>query len=92
MHVAVVRDASAEAVTVHGVTVTPRSRALVVRWPNGKLVWNRPIAVLVEHGGQIRRVPIVDVTRMLQVGLVGVAVLAAGARLLGCRHRMGGAA
>jgi hypothetical protein len=92
MHVVVAHEASAEAVTLHGVTVTPRSRALAVRWPNGGLVWNRPTAVLVEHCGQLHRVPIVDVTRVLQVGLVGVAVLAAGVRLLGCRHRMEGAA
>jgi hypothetical protein len=92
MHVVVASEASAEEVTVHGVTVTPRSRALVVRWPKGGLVWNRPTAVLVEHEGQLRRVPIVDVTRVLQVGLVGVAVLAAGVSLLGRRHRMEGTA
>jgi len=76
-----VREASAEPVMVGGVTVTPWSRALVVRLPRGGLLWNRPTAVLVEHDGQTRRIPIVDLTRLLQVGLFGVAVLAASASL-----------
>jgi hypothetical protein len=85
-------EASAESVTIHNVTVTAQSRALMVRLPKGGLVWNRPTAVLVEHDGQMRRVPIVDVTRILQVGLLGLAVLAAGASLLGYRRRIGVAA
>jgi len=86
------REASAEPVTVHDVTVTPRSRALVVRLPKGGLVWNRPTAVLLEQNGQARRIPIVDITRILQVGLLGLAVLTASASLLGCRRRTEGAA
>lgn len=86
------REASAEPVTVDGITVTPRSRALVLRLPRGGLVWNRPTAVLIEQDGQARRVPIVDVTRILQVGLLGVAVLSASVSLLGLRRRTGVAA
>jgi hypothetical protein len=86
------REASAEPVTVGDITVTPRSRALVVRLPMGGLVWNRPTAVLVEQGGQARRIPIVDVTRIFQMGLLGLAVLTASASLLGFRHRTGVAA
>lgn len=85
------REASAEPVTVHDVTVTPRSRALTVRLPNARLVWNRPTAVLVEHAGQVRRIPIVDVTRILQVGLLGLAALTAAASLLRYRRRTRGA-
>jgi hypothetical protein len=92
MDVVATREALAESVTVHGVTVTPQSRALVVRWPKGGLVWNRPTAVLVEQDGQARRIPIVDITRILQVGLLGLAVLTASANLLGCRRRTGEAA
>ena len=92
MDVVAAREASAEPVTIHDVTVTPWSRALVVRWPKGGFVWNRPTAVLVEQDGQARRIPIVDVTRILQVGLLGLAILTAGASLLGCRRRTGGAA
>jgi hypothetical protein len=92
MDVVAAREASAESVTAHHVTVTPQSRALMVRLPKGRLVWNRPTAVLVEQHGRVRRIPIVDVTRILQVGLLGLAALTAGASLLGCRRRTGGAA
>lgn len=85
-------QASAESVTVHDVTVTPQSRALMVRLSKGGLVWNRPTAVLVEQDGQAHRIPIVDITRILQVGLLGLAVLTIGASLLGSRCRTGGAA
>jgi hypothetical protein len=83
------REASAEPVTVDDVTVTPRSRALVVRSPKGGFVLNRPTAVLVEQDGQTRRIPIVDVTRILQVGLLGLAVLTASIGMLGFRRRTG---
>jgi hypothetical protein len=86
------REASAEPVTVDDVTVTPRSRALVVRLPRGGLVWNRPTAVLVEQDGQVRRIPIIDVTRIVQAGLLGLAVLTASVSVLGFRRRTGGAA
>ena len=59
-------------VTVGKVTVTPQSQALSVRWPNGGFVWNRPIAVLVDQGGETERMRIVDVTRVIQLGLIGL--------------------
>ena len=58
-----------------GVTVTPQSQALIVRLPFGGLVWHRPAAVLVERAGNISRVPIVDVTRIVQVALFGAVAL-----------------
>ena len=85
-------EASAESVTMHGVTVTPQSRALILRLPKGGLVWNRPTAVLVEQEGRVRRIPIVDMTRILQVGLLGLAVLTTSASVRRCRRRTGGAA
>lgn len=81
------REASAEPVTVDGVTVTPRSRTLVVRLPKGGFVWNRPTAVLVEQDGRVRRIPIIDVTRVAQMGLLGLALLTAGASLRRARRR-----
>jgi hypothetical protein len=86
------REASAEPMTVDDVTVTPQSKALIVRLPRGGFVWNRPTAVLVERDGRVRRISIVDVTRILQVGLLGLAVLMASVSPLGCRRRTGGAA
>jgi hypothetical protein len=62
-------------VTVGDVTLTPQSQALVIRWPNGGLVWNRPVAILVERGQQTERIPILDVTRIVQWGLLGVSLI-----------------
>jgi hypothetical protein len=63
-----------EPVTVGDVTVTPRARALVVRLPRGGFVWNRPTAVMVERAGQVKRIPVRDVTRILQLGLLGLGL------------------
>ena len=64
-----------EKVTVGSVSVTPQTRAFVLRWRNGGWVWNRPVAVLVERGGEEVRLPIVDVTRLAQVGLVALTIV-----------------
>jgi hypothetical protein len=61
-------------VTVGDLTVTPQSQALTSRWPKGGFVWNRPTAILVERDGQAEHIPIVDVTRLTQVGLLGLAL------------------
>lgn len=66
---------SGETVTVDEVAVTPQSQALTVRWPRGGWVWNRPVGVLVERGGDTERIPIVDVTRVAQLGLYGLALV-----------------
>lgn len=60
-------------VTAGDVTVTPEAQALTVRFPNIGFVWNRPVAVLVERDGQTERIPILDVTRMAQLGLFGLS-------------------
>ena len=48
---------SGAAVAVGDVTVTPQSQALIVRFPQGGLVWNRPVAVLIRQHGETKRVP-----------------------------------
>ena len=68
------RIISGEPMTVGDTTVTPQSQALVVRWAGGGLVWNRPVAVLVERGGKTQRLPIADVTRRAQWGLLGLTM------------------
>jgi hypothetical protein len=65
---------SGEPMPVGDVTVTPQSQALTIRWPNGGLVWNRPIAVVVARGEETARIPVVDVTRMAQLGLLGLSI------------------
>ena len=65
---------SGEPVTAGDVTVTPQSSAFTLRWPGGGFVWNRPVAVLVEGDGGTERIPIVDVTLLAQVLLLGLGV------------------
>ena len=74
--------ASGEPVTAEGVTLTPVSRALTLRWPRGGLVWNRPLGLDVERGGELARIPIVDVTRVAQLALFGLSMLFALAGLV----------
>ena len=68
---------SGDPVTVGDVTVTPQSKALIVRWPFGGFVWNRPVAVLVERDGSriVERMRVIDVTRMVQLGLLGFGLI-----------------
>ena len=61
-----------EEVTVGDISLTPQSRALILRWPGGGLVWNRPVAVVIKQGDRLSRLPIVDVTRLAQIGLLGL--------------------
>jgi hypothetical protein len=81
------QEASAAPVTVGEVTVTPRARALVVRLPQGGLVWNRPTAVMVRRAGAVRQIPVVDVTRLLQLGLLALAAAIAAARRWNAERR-----
>lgn len=64
------------AVTAHGRTVTLVAQALHLHTPFGGLVWNRPVAVLVNEGGAVTRQPIVDVTRLALWAMAGGAALA----------------
>jgi hypothetical protein len=66
---------SGETVTIDDVAVTPHSQALSVRWPHGGWVWNRPVSVSLERGGESKRIPIVDVTRMAQLALYGLGLV-----------------
>jgi hypothetical protein len=68
---------SGDPVTVGDVTVTPQSQALIVRWPFGGFVWNRPVAILVEREGAriVERMRVVDVTRIVQLGLLGFSLV-----------------
>ncbi len=67
---------SGNPVTMGDVSVTPQSQALTVRLPFGGFVWNRPVAVWVEHGKShhVERIPVVDVTRIIQLGLLGFSL------------------
>jgi hypothetical protein len=87
IEIAWAQEAPAAPVTVGDVTVTPRARALVVRLPQGGFVWNRPTAVTVQRAGATRRVPVVDLTRRLQLGLLALAAAIAAARSRNAERR-----
>ena len=60
---------------VGDVSITPQSQALAVLGKQWGYVWNRPVAVMVEQGGEMRRMPVVDVTRWVVWGLYLLAFL-----------------
>lgn len=58
--------------------VIVRSRAVHIRlpWPNGGLIWNRPLSVSVyEPDGSGYRLPVRDVTRLIELALMGLTAL-----------------
>ena len=56
-------------------TITPQSQALKIRLGKWGIVWNRPVAVLVEQDGEIHRLPVVDITRWIVWGISGIVLL-----------------
>lgn len=74
-------------VVVGDVSITPQSQALVIRAPFGGLVWNRPVAILVQRGEQADRIPIVDVTRVAQLILLSISLAFSILALLARRRR-----
>ena len=66
---------SGPSVTRGDLTVTPLAQALSIRLPFGGFVWNRPVAVLVERDGRLERITIVDITRLIQLGTLGLGLL-----------------
>jgi len=69
-------------VIVGDISLIPQSQAIIVRLPIGGFVWNRPTDLLVEQGGQAKRIPIRDLTRILQLGLLGFCVVLSIVRLM----------
>jgi hypothetical protein len=69
-----VQTLTGDPISAGGVTVTPQSQAIALRWPKGGWVWNRPLAVLVEREGETERIPIVNVTRIAQLGLYAFVI------------------
>lgn len=64
-----------QSLSVNGLTLTPESRVLLVRFPWGALLWHRPTAVLLAWDGQVKSFPIVNITRALQFRLYGLGVI-----------------
>jgi len=67
--------ASGQSVVVHDLTLTPQSQLLIVRFPWGAWVWHRPTAIQVEQNGRVEQLPIIDLTRLIQLGFIGLGVV-----------------
>lgn len=72
---------AAPAIQRGGRTITPQSQAITIRLPfpyapDGIVyVWNRPVAVLVEEGGEITRIPIYNLNRLMILTLLGITMM-----------------
>ena len=56
-------------------TLIPESQALIVKFPYGGFVWQRPTAVLVQNGDQTERHPVVDVTRLATWSILAASLM-----------------
>lgn len=62
------------------IEITPVSQTLFLNLPFYRLVWSRPVAVLVSKDGTEERLAIVDVTKLVQIVLLTIG---AGSAILG---------
>ncbi|HEV2580799.1 MAG TPA: hypothetical protein VGT44_08100 [Ktedonobacteraceae bacterium] len=69
--------------------ITPVARAVKVRWRGGGFTWNRAVAVEVDEGQQLRRVPIRDATSRTigAIALTGLMIAACCGLFLRRRRR-----
>jgi hypothetical protein len=81
------KQVSGKPLKVNDLTITPQSQALIIRLPRGGFVWHRPTFLLVEQDGQVKHLPIVDVSRMLQLGLFAAGAVITIAGLLAFKQR-----
>jgi hypothetical protein len=80
---------AAEAVVSDTLQVTPEARAVIIRWPGGGMVWNRPkgVRIFAPKGQSPAYIPIYDLTRVLQVACYSLAAVFTLRGLLAGRQR-----
>lgn len=66
---------SGEAMTFGDTIIMPQCEAYIIRLPWGQALLNRPAAVFVDQGGTVERRRIIDVTRRVQLGLLGLSLV-----------------
>lgn len=72
------QTSAGEPVSVGGVNVFPVSRSYRIDFPAGRggLLWNRPLAIIVENEqGEREVIPVQDRTRLMQVGILFAGIL-----------------
>ena len=57
-------------------TVTPESQSLSLQVPYFHFSWNRPVAVYVNDGQREQRVRVMDMTRIIQLGIFSAGLIA----------------
>jgi len=82
---------SGQSLVVHDLRLTPQSQVLIIGFPWGAWVWNRPAAMLVVQHGQVDYLPIVDRTRRFQLGLFGLGLVISIVRFVQFARRKGNA-
>jgi hypothetical protein len=75
------RTVAGSPVAAGDATITPLSKVLAVRLPFGGFVLHRPYVVRVERRGSVERIPVRDVTRILQIGLLLASALLISGRI-----------
>ena len=61
--------------TIENTRITPQSKLFTVERPSFQIIWHRPTGVLIEEENRTKVVPIWDVTRLLQVGLLTLSLI-----------------
>lgn len=61
------KSLAGQAVQVNQYTITPKSWAVSVGIPKVGFTWQFPTAVVVETKGTVKRLPIIDITRVIQI-------------------------
>ena len=77
------RTTTGTPVSLGDLTITPEAQVLTIRLPTGRIVWNRPSAVLIEQGDRVARLPIIDITRLAQIALLSLSLCFTIAALIG---------
>lgn len=57
------------------ITIVPLSKMIMLNLPIVNGVWSRPIGAEVNDGQNHQRLPITDITRIVQLGLYGLSAL-----------------
>ncbi|MEZ4591424.1 MAG: hypothetical protein R3D55_09820 [Chloroflexota bacterium] len=60
---------------IENIKITPQSKLIRAERPSCQIIWHHPTGVLVEEENQTKVVPIWDVTRLLQVGLLTLSLI-----------------
>ena len=65
--------ANGDPIDVGSYRLTPQARSLQIQTRWGGFVWNQPAGVIVDRNGESENLPIVDVTRLVQIILWGLS-------------------